>query len=190
MATFTVTLQGTTPTAIGGTDKIKFAGPTGFDDPILVGEYNDTTHGANSGNAEISGGNSPNNVKFISQAGGTAGDSQGDWGSGTEDLDQITNAEATLKLNFSDALSVNVSNWNFFVYDGTNEANGPANLDIRAAEVGDPNWTQCEGSGSALSLSDSVAAATSHDRYVPISISPTVFDTSYTFEMKFSLTYQ
>ena len=190
MATFTVTLQGTTPTTIGENDKVMFAGPSGFDDPILVGEYNDTMHGVNASDVEISGGNGPNNVKFISQAGGAGGDSQGDWGSGTEDLDQITDAEATLKLNFSDALSVNVLNWDFFVYDGTTETNGPANLDIRAVEVGDTNWTQCEGSGSALSLSDSGAAATSHDRYVPISISPTDFATSYTFKMKFSLTYQ
>ena len=42
MATFTWTLQGTSPTTIDADDIIQFAGAT-FDSPITVSSYNDST---------------------------------------------------------------------------------------------------------------------------------------------------
>jgi hypothetical protein len=76
MATFTWALQGGTPTTVGATDIVQLAGSAGFDSKITVGEYNDTTHVKSNVGANDSSGNTPNNVKFISQTGGTASDSQ------------------------------------------------------------------------------------------------------------------
>lgn len=172
MATFTWELQGSDdPTTIGETDVIRFAGGT-FETMIQAGEYQDSTHVRNSGGTDLSDGNGPNNVKFISQSGGTGGDSQADWGDGTEDLDQITNTEATFKINFSDAASVETANAVMYSYDGTTPATPIANLDVRLAEVGDTNWTEAEGSGNALELADHDTPATSHDFYIAASVSP------------------
>lgn len=187
MATSTYTLQGTTPTTIDATDKIQFAGAGGFDDPITVGEYNDTTHVKSSADANDSSGNGPYNNKFISQTGGTGGDSQADWGGGTEDLDQILASECALKYNFSDASSVAITNHTMYFYDGTTDTTPPSGLDCRLAEQGDTNFTEAEGSGSALSVTDS-SSATSHDFYFVPSVSPTSVGLK-TGKLKNALTY-
>lgn len=188
MATFTWYLQGTSDTTIEATDIVQFAGSGGFDSKITVGEYNDTTHVKASGGADDSSGNTPNNVKFISQSGGTGGDSQADWGDGTEDLDQILDAECTLKINFSDASSVATSSAIFYAYDGTTTTNGPTGVTFVAAESGDTNFTAAEGSGSALSLSDQ-SAATSHDFFIACSASPDSVGLKDSFTLRIELTY-
>lgn len=171
MASFVWAVQGGTPTTVGATDVIRFAGGT-FTTPIQATEYNTSTHVRNSGGSETSGSNTPNNVEFISQTGGTGGDSQADWGDGTEDLDQITNAEATLNINFSDAAAVSITDAIFYTYDGSTPATAVPDLDVRAAEVGDTNFTEAEGSGSALELTDQTSPATSHNYYIAVSVSP------------------
>lgn len=188
MATFTFELQGTSDTTIDGTDLIQFAGAGGFDSNITVGEYNDTTHVKTSGAANKSSGNTPNNVKFISQAGGTGGDSQADWGDGTEDLDAILDAECTLKINFSDAASVATTSAIFYAYDGTTTTSGPTDITFVAAEQGDTNWTAAEGSGSALALADQ-SAATSHDFFIACSASPDSVGLKSDFTVRIELTY-
>ncbi len=170
MATFTHTLQGATPTVIDATDKLQFANGT-FDGKITVDEYNDSNHVKTAANADKSSANTPNNVKFISQAGGTGGDSQADWGDGTEDLDQITTAEANLKINFADDASVITEDAIFYAYDGSTPATAPSGINFKAAEVGNANFTDAEGSGSALALADN-SAGTSHDFFIACSASP------------------
>lgn len=167
---------------------MQFAGSAGFDSNISVGSYNDTTHVKASGGADDSNGNTPNNVKFISQAGGAGGDSQADWGDGTEDLDAITTAEATLKINFSDAASVAISNAIFYAYDGSTTTAVPTGVTFVAAEVGDTNWTAAEGSAAALALADQ-AAATSHDFFIACSASPDSVGLKDAFSLRIELTY-
>lgn len=187
MATFTWYLQGSSPTTIEATDSVQFAGGT-FDSAITVGSYNDSTHVKSSGDADDSSGNTPNNVKFISQDGGTAGDSQADWGDGTEDLDAIQTSEATLKINFSDASSVTTTNAIFYAYDGSTTTDPPTGVTFVAAEVGDANWTAAEGSGSALTITDDTAA-TSHDYYIACSASPDSVGLKDSFTLRIELTY-
>lgn len=188
MATFTVELQGTSDTVVSATDRVQFAGAGGFDSKVTVGEYNDTTHVKTSGDADKSSGNTPNNVKFISQSGGGGGDSQADWGDGTEDLDQILDSECTLKINFSDAASVATESAIFYAYDGTTTTAVPTGVTFVAAESGDTNWTGAEGSGSALALSDQ-AAATSHDFFIACSVSPDSVGLKNNFTLRMELTY-
>lgn len=187
MATFTWYLQGTSDTTIEATDKLQFAGAS-FDDPITVGEYNSSTHVKSSVGANDSSGNTPRNVKFVSQTGGTGGDSQADWGDGTEDLDAILDAECTLKINFAHGSAVACSSIIFYAYDGSVTTNGPTNADFRAAESGDTNFTEAEGSGSALALSDS-GSATSHDFFIACSLSPTAVGEQSASKVRIELTY-
>ena len=188
MATFTWTHQGSTDTTVAATDILQFAGSGGFDTNITVGEYNDTTHTKTSGGSEKSSGNTPNNVKFISQAGGTGGDSTADWGDGTEDIDAITDAECTLKVNFSDASSVSTSSAIFYAYDGSTTTNAPTGVTFVAFESGDTNFVGAEGSGSALSLTDQ-GAATSHDFFIAVSASPDSVGLKDSFTLRLELTY-
>lgn len=172
MATFAWQLQGGSPTTIDSQDVLQFAGGT-FDSPIPVNTYNESTHVKDGDDdSDKSSSNTPNNNKFVSQSGGTGGDSQADWGDGTEDLDQITNGEAALKVNFSDASSVEVVDAVIYSYDGSTPATPASNVDVRLAEVGDANFTEAEGSGAALALTDQDTPATSHDYYIVASMSP------------------
>lgn len=167
---------------------MQFAGSGGFDSKVTVGAYNDTTHVKSNVGADDSSGNTPNNVKFISATGGTGGDSQADWGDGTEDLDQITNAEATLKINFSDASSVITESAIFYAYDGSTTTAVPTGVTFYAAEVGDTNWTNAEGSAAALALTDQ-STGTSHDFYIACSASPESVGFKDAFELAIELTY-
>lgn len=187
MATFVWTKQGTSPTTIDATDIIQFAASGGFNSKIAVNAYNDSTHVKSSGGSNDSNGNTPRNNKFISQSGGTGGDSQANWGDGTEDLDQMTTAEASLKINFSHGSSVITESAIFYAYDGTTPATAPVEVDVRAAEVGDANFTQAEGSGSPVTITDDTTA-TSHDYYIAVSCSPTAVGLK-SFAFRVELTY-
>lgn len=151
-------------------DILQFAGAA-FGDPIFVGEYNDSTHIESSGGADLSDGNIPNNNKFISQTGGTGGDSQVQINGGaTQDLDTVTSDEAALKITVTNDTNIIVTSPVFFSYDpGATVADPLPGIDVRAAEVGDANFTQAEGSGSPLVLSDSDTPATSHDFIIVLS---------------------
>jgi len=186
MATFTWYLQGSTPTTIGATDKLQFANGV-FNGKITVGEYNDSTHVKSSTGEDLSASNNPNNVKFISQSGGGGGASQADWGDGTEDLDDMENAEATLKINFSDEASVITEDAVFYAYDGTTPATPPTDITIVAAEVGDTNFTEIAGSGSPLEIADQ-SASTSHNYYIAVSASPDAVGAK-AGKVRFELTY-
>lgn len=187
MATYTWYLQGVSPTTIEATDIIQFAGAT-FDSAITVGEYNDSTHVESSVGANDSDGNTPNNNKFISQSGGTGGDSQADWGGGTEDLDQILTSECALKINFAHGSAVAITNHTLYAYDGSVTTNGPTDVTFVAAEQGDANFTAAEGSASALAVADS-GSSTSHDFYFVISASPDSVGEKTAFAIRDELTY-
>lgn len=167
-------LQGVTPTEIdfSADDVLRFAAAT-FASAIFVNQYNDTTHVKTDGGADKSSANTPNNNKYISQAGGTGGDSQADWGDGTEDLDQISEAEATLKISITDVANFVVHDAVFYSYNGVTPATAPVGMNVKAAEVGNANFTDAEGSGSSLALADQLTPATSHDFYIALSKSPT-----------------
>jgi len=187
MATFTWLLQGTTPTTIDATDIIQFAAAT-FDSAITVGAYNDSTHVESSVGANDSDGNTPNNVKFISATGGTGGDSQADWGDGTEDLDAILDGECTLKITFADDASVTTTGCIFYAYDGSTTTAVPTGVTFYAAEKGDANWTNAEGSAAAVSITDDTAS-TSHDYYIAVSASPESVGEKTAFALRIELTY-
>ena len=181
MATFTFTLQGSSDTVIGATDRLQFAGAGGFDSKVTVGAYNDSTHVKSSADANDSNGNTPENNKYVS--GTTA-----DWGDGVENLNLITDAECALKINFSDAASVEITDAIFYAYDGTTTTAVPTGVTFQAAEQGDANWSNAEGSAAAVALADQ-AAATSHDYFIAVSASPESVGLKSAFAIRVELTY-
>lgn len=188
--TFDIELQGASPTTIVPIDPLdplvgdflRFAG-AGFTDPIFVNGWNDSTHVREANGTDKSNGNTPNNVKFISQTGGTGGDSQADWGDGTEDLDQITNAEATLKIDVTEGVNITITDAVFYSYDdGGVPVDPPVGMSVKAAEVGDTNFTDAEGSANALLLNDKLTPATTHSFYIALSKSPTAIGLNQCFD--------
>lgn len=187
--TQTWVLQGVTPTTIDATDSIAFSDGT-FGNPIIVGSYNDGTHVRSNAAANDSSANTPNNVKFISQSGGTGGDSQADWGDGTEDLDAMTTAEATLKLTVAYDSNITISSAIMYAYDGTTPATAPTGMDVYLAEQADTNWTNADGSAAALALGDKSTPATSHDYYIAVSTKPTTVGVKDANKLRIEFTYQ
>lgn len=180
-------LQGTTPTEIEATDILQFAGAS-FDDPITVSSFNDTIHVETSVGGNKSSGNSPRNNKFVSQTGGTGGDSQANWGDGVEDLDQITTAEAALRINITHTSAVALTGIKFYAYNGSNTATAPTGVTFHAAEVGDTNFTNAEGSAAALTL-DNKSADDEHDLFLVVSASPESVGLKDAFSLRIEFTY-
>lgn len=179
-ATFTFTLQGTSPTVIANTDSLQFAG-AGFDTPVAVGEYNSSMHVKTSGGTNKSASNTPRNNKFISAT-------QVDWGTGVQNLSAISTANSALKINFTEDIAVATSGAKFYAFDGTTIANGPTGVTFKAAQRGNSSWVDAEGSGSPLSLADQTSA-TSHDYFIPVSASPDSVGLKSNFALRFELTY-
>lgn len=181
MATYTWTLQGTSPTTIDATDLIQFAGGT-FDSAITVGQYNDSTHVESSGSADDSSGHSPHNTKYL-----TASTVSLD-GAGSANVNTIATGSCPLKINFSDAASVAITNHIIYAYDGSVTTNAPTGVTFYIAEQGDASWTNAEGSAAALAVGDQVAN-TSHDFYFLISASPESVGEKTAFTIRDELTY-
>jgi hypothetical protein len=169
-ASFTHQLQGSTPTTLEATDKLFFAGGA-FTTKITVDAYNSSTHAKTDADADKSVDNVPVNVKYI--AAGTA-----DWGDGTENLDQIENAECTLKIVFDgDSGNINTEDGILFAYNGSSTPTAPTGMTVFAAQKGNANWTEIMGSASPLTLGDGTPAASTHTFYVATSAKPTAVGT-------------
>ena len=183
-------VPGVSPTTIDATDSIAFSGTAVFGTSITVDAYNGGTHVRSSVGADDSSGNTPNNVKFISQDGGTASDSQADWGDGTEDIDAILAAECNLTVTIGYGTNITVTDASIFAYDGTTEGTAPTETDVYCFERLDIVWTNIDGSAAAMALEDSTTPATSHVFYMGLSVKPTVIGTKADNAVKFAFTYQ
>ena len=192
MATFVWTKQGATDVTVGATNIVQFNNDT-FNGAIAVNSWNDGTFVATtSQTGDLTSGKTPTNNKFISQTGGTAGDSQVDNGAGTVDLDATTQGEAALKIVFSDTASVTTSSVTFYSYDGTTSATAATGVDFRCAEVTtgsvDIIWTEAEGSGAGMTL-DGQGPGTAHTWYISVTASPTTVGLKTALGMEVELTY-
>lgn len=180
MATFTWTLQGTSPTTIEATDRIKFAGGT-FSTAVTVGSYNTSCHVASSADADDSSGNGPKYSQYLTS-------NTVDIGGGSVSLSSVSTADCPLKINFSDASSVTTTSAILYAYDGTTTTSAPTGVTFYAAEQGDTNWTNAEGSAAGVTITDDTAS-TSHDYYFCISASPDSVGEKTAFAIRIELTY-
>jgi len=183
MATWTVTAQLTTGTlTVGATDRVWFNG-TNFGDNVVVGAYQTSTHISNSSDTHQCSTNHVNNVQYLT----STTFSLNGGGSTSLAAGAPTTAQCPLKVNFSDAASVATSAGKFYAYDGTTDATGMVGVTVQAIQQSNTTWVAANGLGSAVSLADQ-AAATSHDFFLALSLSPTSTGAK-TGKFKVSLTY-
>lgn len=182
MATFILSAQLTdgTTLSLNPTDRIWLNGGL-FGDNINVGAYQDSTHLSDAADIHRCSTVHVRNTKYLT---GTTVSLDGASSSALP----IPASRCALKFNFSDAASVATSNAKFYAYDGVTDVQPVSGVLFQAAEgaVG-VNWITANGSASALALADQ-AAATSHDFYVALSMSPAATGVK-TGKIKLTLTY-
>jgi len=176
MATFTWTAQLTDASTltVGGTDQFWPDGAN-FGDKIIANEYQDSTHIVNSTDVEQCSLAHVNNTKRLT---GTTVSLNG---GASQNLSTLSNGDAPLKINFSDASSVETSSTAFAASNFTWSY-------FYAAEIGDSSWTDAHWINlNKLLLSDQ-ASSTSHDYYIAFSVSPNSTGTQ-SDNLRFELTY-
>jgi hypothetical protein len=184
MATYTFTLQGTSPTTIDATDLIQFAGAA-FGNALFVGNYNDTTHVETAAGANKSSGNTPHNTKFVDATHFIL-----DGGASTLLTTLVpTTAQCPLKINFSHGVAVTITNHIIYAYNGATTTVAPTEVTFKIAEQGDTSWSTAGGSGAAMTVNDHLSANTSHDFYFLISASPTAVGLKTAFVIRDELIY-
>jgi len=181
MATYTWTLQGTSPTTIDATDIIQFAGAV-FGSAIFINNYQDSTHVKSSGGANDSFGNAPHNTKYLTTTTLSLD------GAATSDVDDLTTANCPLKINFAHGSGVAISSHFIYAYDGVSTANPPTGVDFQICEQATTPWVAAGGSAAACAVVDRTAD-TSHDFYFLISASPTSVGLKDAFKLRDELIY-
>lgn len=197
MATFNWEVYADTPAWMDvSTNTIVFSGSnTDLTEPITVGTWQDGTHlGSGDPGTDQCGANHMPNVKYVS---GT----QFDGGSGTETLNDtnLVQTECTLRIKFTDAAAVAISNARFYAFDGATETNEAVGVEAYAFEqgVGATAWAQInddsgdiggDNSGERLALSDQ-SAGTEHYFYLAISARPETVGAKTQFDLGVALTY-
>lgn len=183
MATYTWTLQGTTPTVISATDIIQFAG-SAFGTAVFVGNYQDSMHVKTSGGSEKSLGNSPKNTKYIDAT-------HYSLNGGADTLLSASDpaqADCPLKINFAHPSSVAITDHVIYAYNGLSVLAAPTGVTFKIAEQGDTVWSDGGGAGLAMSVADR-SAATSHDFYFLVSASPQSIGSKTAFVIRDELIY-
>lgn len=187
MATFTWTAQGTdgsTNQVMGATDKLAFYATT-YGNAITVSSYQDSTHTENSTGTHLCTTVHIHNVKYVDSTHYIL-----DGGASTLlAAGAPTTAQASLLLNFANASSVATSSAKFWAYDGTTDTAVPTNVTVQIAEQANTTWTAASGRAAACTLA-AQSAATSHNFYINISVSPTAVGDLTAFAFKAELTYQ
>lgn len=197
MATFNWEVYADTPGWMDvSANTIVFAGSnTDLTEPITVGTWNDGTHlGSGDPGTDQCGANHMPNVKYVS---GT----QYDGGAGTTTLNDtnLAQTECTLRVKFTDASSVAISNARFYSFDGTTETNEAVGVEAYAFErgVSATSWTEInddsenvggDNTAERLTLGDK-SAATEHYWYVAVSARPETVGAKTQFDFGVALTY-
>jgi hypothetical protein len=197
MATFNWEVYADTPGWMDvSANTIVFAGSnTDLTEPITVGTWNDGTHlGSGDPGTDQCGANHMPNVKYVS---GT----QYDGGAGTTTLNDtnLAQTECTLRVKFTDASSVAISNARFYAFDGTTETDEAVGVEAYAFErgVSATSWTEInddsenvggDNTAERLTLGDK-SAATEHYWYVAVSARPETVGAKTQFDFGVALTY-
>lgn len=149
-----------------------------FGESVPLDNYQSTTVSTNS-LGTINDGALPN-VKFINTT-------QGDWGSGTQNLTLLSSSDATLHIQLTSGSAFRLQAVNLYAYSGSFavgptgsgsiSASAPPDANIMGYEAGGANasWTYMSGSVAPLALTPHInSAVQNHDYYVAISASPIV----------------
>jgi len=180
------------------TNTVVFASSlTDLTQPVTVGQYNDGTHmGNDDPGTDQCGANHANNIKYIS-----SGQFQLNAG-GSETLNSTNLAwnENTLRVRFTDASSVAITNARFYTYDGstvTTEATGVVAWAWQCTPSGVNTWQLVNNPASGIGGDNSTerltlldqAASTEHHYYISVTATPTSVGAKTLFDFGVALTY-
>lgn len=198
MATFTWQVYANTPAWMGvSSNTIVFSGSrTDLSVPITVGTWNSGTHlGNGDPGTDQCGTNHVPNVEYVSNTQFKLN------GGSTETISNANLAatECTMRILFTDASSVAVSNARFYAFDGSTTTAEAVGVEVYAVEgqVGASTWTQInddsaniggDNSGERLTLKDQ-SAATQHTFYIAVSARPESVGAKTQFDFGIGLTY-
>lgn len=166
MATWSLTaqLQSGSTLTVATNNHIWWNG-TNFGDNIVVGQYQDSTHVADSNDNQLDTVSPVHNVKYVDATHASID------GGGNSSLPVATN-KCNFVFNFSDPSSVQTSGAKLYLYDGVEDVNGIDDISFFAVEGGQTGtWVAANGLNSALMLQNQTSA-TSHNFYVATSLSP------------------
>lgn len=162
------------PAASGGFNTVGFYGPA-FGFSVRVGEYNETTYRTTE-DGQTDGGALPN-LTYANVSGAYVGPSIV-----AEELLEVSNSEATLRIRLQTDSAVGTQNSNFRSFDKNGINSSQSGVVVQAAEIikpgaprgsGDQFWQSIGGSGSVLSLDDQLTPATEHNWYIGLTCQPT-----------------
>jgi len=198
MATFTWQVYANTPAWMAvSSNTIVFSGSrTDLSVPITVGTWNSGTHlGNGDPGTDQCGTKHVPNVEYVSNTQFKLN------GGPTETISNANLAatECTMRILFTNASKVAVSNARFYAFDGSTTTAEAVGVEVYAVEgqVGASTWTQInddsaniggDNSGERLSLSDQ-SAATVHTFYIAVSARPESVGAKTQFDFGISLTY-
>lgn len=170
---------------IGTTNVIGFYGSGGYGSPIQVGEYNDATHIRKSTADDSDNCNLPHmtNVKY-------SADNQVSVSGGAPIALTSVTQEELIRLTVTSDTSISIIATRLYGYDGSNVDNPPANLTFKTFKEADTTWSTPAGRAAAMSAGTSVSAATTHNFYVGMSLSPTSTGASTLFVTRFEVDVQ
>ena len=197
MATFNWEVYADTPAWMDvSTNTIVFAGSaTDLTEPITVGTWQTGTHlGSGDPGTDQCGVTHVPNVMYVSST-------QFDDGGGTTTLNDTNLVETacSLRIKFTDASSVAISNARFYAFDGTTETDEAVGVEVYAFErgVSATTWTEInddseavggDNTGERLALTDK-SAGTEHYFYVAVSARPESVGAKTQFDFGIALTY-
>jgi len=180
------------PASSGGLNTVGFFGAS-FGFSIRVGEFNNTTFRTNA-NGTSDGSQLPN-LRFANSSGAFVGPSVT-----AEELLEVNNSEATLKITLTTDNPIKTQNSNFRAFDRININNNPSGVTIKAVEIrkdqasvrgsGNTSWLDIAGSGSVRDLFDQTTENnTVHDWFVGLTATPLSIgektDLGFYFESEF-----
>lgn len=174
---------GTNTMMLQATDRFGFYGAA-FNDAIETSAYQDSCHVENSSNTEICATAHLHNVKWVA-----SGSCDIDGGNGGAlGAAMPPQAACQVIVLFGDDSSVSTSNASIWAYNGTTDATAPVDVDVQCLEQADTAWSNIDGSGNAMALTDQGAAAT-HNFYLAFSCSPSAVGVKEELAFKLQLTY-
>ena len=197
MATFNWEVYADTPAWMDiSTNTFVFSGsPTDLFEPITVGTWNKGSHlGSGDPGTDQCGSTHMPNVEYVS---GT----QFDGGGGVETLNDtnLSQEECTLRIKFTDAAEVAISNARFYCFNGAVETTPAVAVEAFAFErgVSATEWTEVndhsesiggDNAGERLTLGDK-SAATEHFWYIAVSTRPETVGAKTEYDFGIALTY-
>jgi hypothetical protein len=160
--TFDWYLQGSSDTKIDDTDKLLFSSGE-FDERIVAGKCNDSTHVKTDVGANKSDGNSPNNNKYLTNSTASLN------GGLPRNINTVLDSEATIKLELNLGDDFQVEDAIFYAYQESSNVS-PDGLIFYSAETGNSKWSDIGGRGNALELGDKTIDSNKQTYYLLASV--------------------